>query len=130
MLHDGYANAVKPRVLIFSKLLEFVVREIHRVGIESGEHPLNGRLRGSFVVYVTGVFVGDGADCFVVVLLDVVRLGIGNCGACRRATTKPSRATDRAANNSCDQNQRTGNDDKSFGHDFLTYTNRSDASSL
>ena len=34
MLNDGYANAVKTRVLIFLQLLEFVVREIHRVGIE------------------------------------------------------------------------------------------------
>src|SRR6185436_6455895 len=106
MLNDGDADPVEARVLVFLELLEFVVREIHRVGIERGEHSLDGRLSGLLVIDVAGILQRDGGDGFVVVLLDVSSFGVGNRSGCRDRMTKTSRAPDRAANQGSDQDKR------------------------
>src|SRR5438046_4660666 len=104
MLHDRYANAVKARILIFSELLEFAVRKIHRVGIERGQHSLDRSLGGLLVVDVARIFDRNRGNGFVVILLNVVWLGVGNCSAGWCTTTESSRAADRAADHGCNQN--------------------------
>src|SRR6185503_11267612 len=123
MLHDGDADAVEARVLVFLKLLEFVVREIHRVGIERGEHPLDGCLSRLLVIDVAGILQGDGGDGFVVVLLDVCSFGVGNRSGCWHGMTKTPRAPDRAADYGGNQDERAGNNDESSSHNYLRTRN-------
>src|SRR5215470_16885106 len=106
MLNDGDSDSIEPGVLILFEFLEFAVREISRMRVEGGKHPLDRRLGSLFVINIARVITCNGGNRLVVVFLNIANNSIG----IRLAWTRQSAKFSRCSNNSAKRRRQLNND--------------------